>query len=85
MIARLACQDCDREDWDSQIPSDIPSMFEGQQLPPPIIVNPTANEMRKYAKTAGWIDVVQRVGFRDGLDVDWSTHFGICPDCAGEA
>lgn len=82
MITRLECEYCDRADWDSQIPSDMPSMFAGQDSPP-LITNPTAKEMRKHAQAAGWINVMQRVGFMDDCDIDWSTHFGICPDCAG--
>ena len=84
MIARLECVNCDRDDWDSQVPSDISTMFEGQKPPPPIIVNPTVKEMRKHAEAAGWTDVIQRIRFIWDDDLEWATHIGYCPDCRGD-
>ena len=72
MIARLICCDCQRDDWDSQIPAADGTIW----------LNPTVKEMRTAATRAGWRQIERSLS--QGNPFDWQTHDGVCPDCVDD-
>lgn len=75
MIARLQCDYCDRDDWDSFIPG------PGNTV---LAIDPTAKEMREAAHLAGWRHIV-RMPPEPPESFNWATHSGECPDCIEES